>query len=221
MVPALGLAAAENSSSSGLAVLTILISVVSSATVGGIVVALLTGRQERDQQLRDKMLAAAADFASLMAKLHSLLQGADAAQREERLTDEQRARVLMEYAELYQQVSPRLIVVQMLYHPASAVYGEAGKILSITPTPEEARDFLGDPTGRARKIGGGRLTAEDIRYAMNFSAYFAAHVWEAIDNPRRRRGRRSPVPALAATARRRPPAATEATDLTPESAGGS
>jgi hypothetical protein len=185
-------------------VLTVLISVLSSATVGGIIVAVVTGRHERDQQLRDKMLTAAADFATTMAKLRTHLQRADQDESDGALTKESRAAALRTYDDLYEEAASHLIVIQMLYHPASATYGDAGKIWSLTPTPQEARAFLGDRHARDNKIYGGIKTAGDLNYEMNFSNYFAGHVWEAIDNPRRRRGRRSQVPGLAATLQRRP-----------------
>ena len=183
--------------------LTVLISVLSSATVGGIIVAVVTGRHERDQQLRDKMLTAATDFATTMSKLRMHLELADQDESDGALTKESRAAALQAYEDLWEEAATYLIVIQMLYHPASATYGDAGKIWSLTPTPQEARAFLGDRHARDNKIYGGMKNAGALLYEMNFSYFFATHVWEAIDSPRRRRGRRSQVPGLEATLQRR------------------
>jgi hypothetical protein len=189
---------------------TVVISVLSSATVGGIIVAVLTGRYERDQQLREKMLGAAAEFATSIAKLQAQLQTVDRGTKEGVLDSEGRNTALAEYERLWAQASAQLVLVQMLYHPQSRVYAAAGKIWQRTPAPALARQFPGDPLARQRAMTGGPFTAEDIRYAMNFSYYFAGHVWEAIDSPRRMRGRRSRTPGLAATLRPAKPSRIEA-----------
>jgi hypothetical protein len=180
---------------------TVLISVLSSATVGGIIVAVLTGRHERDQQLRDKMLGAAADFATSMAKLRAMLEAIDRGAKEGVLEGRALDTALVEYEAIWGQASAQLVLVQMLYHPASAVYGEAGKIWGFTVRPAEAREFAGDPLARDKAMGGGFATAEAIRYLGDFSYRFARYVWEAIDNPRRTRGRRSGRPGMFAASR--------------------
>src|SRR6476659_4260608 len=98
---------------------TVVISVLSSATVGGIIVAVLTGRYERDQQLREKMLGAAAEFATSIAKLQAQLQTVDRGTKEGVLDSEGRNTALAEYERLWAQASAQLVLVQMLYHPQS------------------------------------------------------------------------------------------------------
>jgi hypothetical protein len=183
---------------------TVLISVLSSATVGGIIVAVLTGRHERDQQLRDKMLAAAADFATSMANLRAQLKTIDQETDDGVVDSRARGVALAKYETLYEQASAQLVLVQMLYHPRSKVYVEAGKIWGLTARPAEARQFAGDRKARNEAISGGMLTAEAIRYIGDFSYYFATYVWEAIDNPRRTRGRRSRSPGMFAALSRVP-----------------
>jgi hypothetical protein len=180
---------------------TVVISVLSSATVGGIIVAVLTGRYERDQQLREKMLGAAADFATSIAKLQAQLQTIDQGTKEGVLDSRARDAALAEYESLWGQASAQLVLVQMLYHPQSMVNAAAGKIWQHTPAPQLTRKFPGDAVARQHAMSGGLITAEDIRYAMNFSYYFAGHVWDAIDSPRRLHGRRSRRPGLAAALR--------------------
>jgi hypothetical protein len=177
---------------SGVSALTVLISVLSSATVGGIIVALLTGRQERDQQLREKMLSTASDFATSVAKLHSQLRLIDRAQERRVLGAEARQTALAQYEVIWEEAETQRVLLQILYHPASSVYAEAGNVWARTPDPDEARDYVGDPTARRKAIaGGGLLTAKDLMYLADFSYHFAVLVWEALDNPRRRRGRRA------------------------------
>jgi hypothetical protein len=189
-------------------ILTVLISVLSSATVGGIIVAVLTGRHERDQQLREKMLTAAADFATSMTKLGAELDSLDRAAQEGSLDPQALQASLARYEVLREEASRQLVLIQMLYHPASATYAEAGMLWGRTLPPDEARKFVGDPDARRKAIWGGVLSTEDIRYRANWSYYFGKHVWEAIDDPRRLRGRRGRVPGLAATLGRNPRAAT-------------
>ena len=201
---------------------TVIISVVSSATVGGIIVAVLTGRHERDQQLRDKMLGAAADFATSMAKLRAMLEAIDRGTREGVLKGRALDTALVEYEAIWEQASAQLVLVQMLYHPASAAYGEAGKIWGFTVQPSEARDFAGDPVARRRAMGGGFATAEALRYLGDFSYSFALYVWQAIDNPRRRRGRRSDRPGMFAALRPVSPSrAPQPPDMAASDSGGS
>jgi hypothetical protein len=189
---------------------TVVISVLSSATVGGIIVAVLTGRYERDQQLREKMLGAAAEFATSIAKLQAQLQSIDQGTKEGLLDSRARDAAMAEYESLWGQASAQLVLVQMLYHPQSMVNAAAGKIWQHTPPPQLARQFPGDPVARQHAMTGRIITAEDIRYAMNFSYYFAGHVWEAIDSPRRLHGRRSRTSGLAAALRPAKPLRSDA-----------